>query len=153
MNTGDKAPPFELRDQNGTAVTLASLHADGPAVVFFYPKDGTPVCTAEACAFRDAYETFTAAGAKVVGISSDDAERHAQFAAKYHLPFPLLWDEGGKTRAAWGVPKTLGVLPGRATYVVDRAGVVRHVFVSQLDSQRHVDEALGVVKTLAGAGG
>ena len=148
MKTGDEAPPFALRDQNGAVVTLASLHTEGPAVVFFYPKDGTPVCTTEACAFRDAYEAFTAAGAKVVGISSDDAERHAQFAAKYHLPFPLLWDEGGKTRAAWGVPKTLGVLPGRATYVLDGAGVVRHIFVSQLDSQRHVDEALGVVRTL-----
>ena len=149
MKTGDEAPPFALRDQNGAAVTLASLHAEGPAVVFFYPKDGTPVCTAEACAFRDAYETFTAAGAKVAGISSDDADSHARFAASYHLPFPLLWDEGGKTRASWGVPKTLGVLPGRATYVVDREGVVRHVFVSQLEAKRHVDEALGVIRGLA----
>lgn len=119
-----------------------------PLVVYFYPKDETYGCTKEACAFRDSYEDFVAAGAEVIGISRDDAASHASFKANHRLPFTLLSDPGGKVASAWGVKGTLG-LPGRVTYVFDKAGVLRHRFDSQIRFGKHVDEALQVVKQLA----
>jgi peroxiredoxin Q/BCP len=117
-------------------------------VLYFYPKDGTPVCTKEACAFRDAYEDFVRAGAVVIGVSSDSLDRHATFAAGHHLPFLLLADEDGSLRKAFGVTKTLGLLPERVTYVIDQEGIVRHEFSSQFSADRHVTEALEIVRHL-----
>ena len=117
-------------------------------ILFFYPKDGTPVCTKEACAFRDAYEDFVEAGAVVIGVSGDSAARHQAFASNHRLPFVLVADADGKARRAFGVPKSLGLLPGRVTYVIDKEGIVRHVFSSQLAADRHVQEALEVVRRL-----
>jgi peroxiredoxin Q/BCP len=115
-------------------------------VLYFYPKDDTPGCTKEACTFRDQYQDFQDAGAAVLGVSSDSSESHRKFAAKHRLPFTLLADRGGQVRKRYGVPATLGLLPGRVTFVIDAAGVVRHVFNSQLDATRHVGEALGVLQ-------
>lgn len=151
LKTGDKAPDFSLPKQDGTPVHLKELLQKGTVVLYFYPKDDTPGCTREACSFRDSYETFKEAGAEVVGISSQSAASHEAFAAKHRLPFTLLADEGGKVRRQYGVPSTLGLLPGRVTYVIDRSGTVRHVFNSQLNATRHVTEALGIVKQLQGA--
>jgi peroxiredoxin Q/BCP len=148
-DVGDRAPTFRLKTQKGDEVSLDDLTAKGPVVVFFYPKDETAGCTAEACAFRDAFEDFCAAGASVVGISSDSVGSHDRFANRHKLPFLLMADEGGKVRSAFGVPKTLGIMPGRVTYVIDRKGVVRHVFNSQIQAGRHVEEALAVVRRLA----
>lgn len=103
-----------------------------PVVVYFYPKDDTPGCTAEACAFRDQYQDFTQAGAEVIGISSDGPESHAHFAGKHRLPFVLLSDQGGAVRKAYGVSAMLGLLPGRVTFVLDKSGTIRHMFSSQL---------------------
>ncbi|AKJ04868.1 peroxiredoxin Q/BCP [Archangium gephyra] len=152
IKTGDQAPDFSLPKQDGTSVQLKALLQKGTVVLYFYPKDDTPGCTKEACSFRDSYESFKDAGAEVVGISSQSAASHEAFAAKHRLPFTLLADEGGKVRREYGVPSTLGLLPGRVTYVIDRQGVVRHVFNSQLNATRHVTEALGIVKQLQGAG-
>ncbi|KFA90523.1 peroxiredoxin [Archangium violaceum] len=152
IKTGDQAPDFSLPKQDGTAVQLKDLLQKATVVLYFYPKDDTPGCTKEACSFRDSYEAFKDAGAEVVGISSQSAASHEAFAAKYRLPFTLLADEGGKVRRQYGVPSTLGLLPGRVTYVIDRKGVVRHVFNSQINATRHVTEALGIVKQLQGAG-
>jgi peroxiredoxin Q/BCP len=121
-------------------------------VLYFYPKDDTPGCTKEACTFRDDYAEFEAAGAAVLGVSGDSSESHRRFAAKHRLPFPLLADPGGKVRRLYGVPATLGLLPGRVTFVIDGAGIVRHVFSSQLNPARHVAEALGVLRKGAGRG-
>ena len=148
IKVGDAAPDFTLLQQDGSQVHLAALLAKGAVVLYFYPKDDTPVCTAEACSFRDAYESFKAAGAEVVGISSDSAGAHKAFASKHRLPFTLVSDVGGKVRKQYGVPSTLGILPGRVTYVIDGKGVVRHVFNSQLNAARHVSEALEVMKQL-----
>ena len=120
----------------------------GAVVLYFYPKDDTPGCTVEACGFRDAYEDFKDAGAEVVGISSDSADAHKAFASKHSLPFTLVADAGGKVRKAYGVKATLGLLPGRVTYVIDPKGVVRHVFDSQLNPTKHVREALEVIKRI-----
>ncbi len=149
VHVGDKAPEFTLNTQDGTPVSLAALLAKGAVVLYFYPKDETPGCTAEACSFRDSYEVFKEAGAEVVGVSSDSVERHRAFAAHHQLPFTLLSDTGGALQKLYGVKKTLGLLPGRVTYVIDRAGIVRCVFNSQLQATRHVAEALEALKAAA----
>ena len=149
IQTGDRAPTFTAQAHNGQQVSLADFQGKSVVVLYFYPKDDSPVCTKEACAFRDAYEDFVRAGAVVIGVSSDSLDRHQAFASGNRLPFLLLADEDGSLRKAFGVPKTLGLLPGRVTYVIDREGVVRHVFSSQFSADRHVAEALAIVAKLA----
>jgi len=149
ITVGDRAPGFTLASQTGAQVSLADYRGLKAVVLFFYPKDGTAVCTKEACSFRDAYEDFVQAGAVVIGVSSDPVESHQAFASGHRLPFVLLADVDGSLRKAFGVPKTLGLLPGRVTYVIDKEGVVRHVFSSQFSADRHVSEALAVVRELA----
>jgi len=149
VNVGDAAPEFDLPDAAGKRVRLADYRGKKAVVLYFYPKDDTPGCTKEACAFRDSFEVFKDAGAEVIGVSSDSADSHRKFADKYKLPFTLVADAGGAVRKRYGVPATLGLLPGRVTFVIDRSGVVRHVFNSQLQATKHVDEALAVVKRLA----
>ena len=147
---GERAIPFTLPDQDGKPFRLTDAIARGPVVVFFYPKDGTPACTAEACSFRDASADFAAAGATVVGISSDNAAAHAKFAAEHKLSYPILVDEGGRVRAQWKVPRALfGMVDGRVTYVIDRQGVVRHRHEGLLGAKKHVEEALAVVRSIA----
>ena len=148
IQVGDKAPDFTLPSQSGEQVRLGDRLGDRVVVLYFYPKDNTSGCTAEACAFRDNYETFTDAGAEVIGVSSDSADKHAGFASKHRLPFTLLADQGGRVRKAYGVPAALGFLPGRVTYVIDRSGTVRHVFNSMTNINGHVKEALEVVRQL-----
>jgi len=142
---GQPAPDFTLPDQDGNTVSLRDLHG-GWSVVYFYPADDTPGCTAEACSFRDSFEEFTDAGARVIGVSSDSVEKHKAFATKYKLPFTLLADTEGTARQAWGVGKTMGLLPGRVTYVLDPEGVVRHKFSSQFKPKKHIGEALDVIR-------
>lgn len=142
LETGMAAPDFELPDQNGKAVRLSQFKGKRPVVVYFYPKDDTSGCTIEACAFRDDFERFQATGAEIIGISDDSTESHGRFASKYKLPFTLLSDRGGRVRRQYGVKKNLGVIPGRVTFVIDRAGVIRHVFSSQSKPARHIEEAL-----------
>jgi peroxiredoxin Q/BCP len=149
IGVGDRAPDFLLATAAGTQVSLGEFLAKGPLVLYFYPKDYTPGCTAEACAFRDAYSVFLDAGAQVLGVSNDSVESHKNFAEKHALPFPLASDPDGSVRAAYGIPKTLGLLPGRATFVIDREGVIASAFNSQFAPQKHIDTALAVLKTLA----
>ena len=150
IQAGSKAPDFTLPSQSGAPVRLQDRLGERVIVLYFYPRDDTRGCTAEACAFRDSYEVFADAGADVIGISSDSVDRHAAFAGKHDLPFTLLSDQGGAVRKSYGVPAALGVLPGRVTYVIDRAGTVRHVFNSMTNIGRHIDDALTVVKDLQG---
>ena len=132
----------------GETIALADLWRDRVVILFFYPKDGTLVCTKEACAFRDAYEEFQDAGASVVGVSGDSAESHRAFVDRHRLPFLLATDADGALRRAFGVPKTMGILPGRVTYVIDRQGVVRRVFSAQFAADRHVRKALDALAQL-----
>jgi peroxiredoxin Q/BCP len=148
VGVGDLAPDFELTDVSGQRVRLSDFRGKRPVVLYFYPKDDTPGCTREACSFRDRYAAFQEAGAEVIGVSSDSAASHRSFAEKHRLPFTLVADAGGAVRKRYGVPATLGLLPGRVTFVIDRDGFVRHVFNSQLQPTRHVDEALGVLRRL-----
>ena len=148
VEIGDKAPEFALKNQNGETVSLKDFLGKKAVVLYFYPKDMSPGCTKEACAFRDSYEAFKDAGAEVIGISSQSQESHSIFSLRYNLPFTLLVDEGSKVRRLYGVRSSLGMIPGRVTYVIDKEGVVRHIFSSQVDIEGHVNEALKVLKTL-----
>ena len=148
IGVGDKAPDFTLPSQSGEQVRLQDRLGQGVVVLYFYPKDETSGCTREACAFRDSHEVFTDAGAEVIGVSSDSVDKHASFATHHKLPFTLLSDKGGKVRKAYEVPATLGFIPGRVTYVIDRDGTVRHVFNSMTNIDRHVKDALEVVRRL-----
>jgi peroxiredoxin Q/BCP len=148
IQVGSKAPDFTLPSQSGTPVRLQDRLGERVIVLYFYPRDDTRGCTAEACAFRDSYEVFAEAGAEVIGISSDSVDRHSAFAGKHQLPFTLLSDQGGRVRKLYGVPAVLGLLPGRVTYVIDRQGSVRHVFSSMTNIGQHVSDALETVRQL-----
>ncbi len=150
VQVGDHAPDFTLATQSGEQVSLKDFVGKKNIVLYFYPKDNTGGCTAEACAFRDSYEAFTDAGAEVIGISSDSATTHQQFANKHHLPFILLSDPHGAVRKLYGVHATLGFIPGRVTYVIDKQGVVRHIFDNQFQATQHIPQALQTLETLRG---
>lgn len=145
--TGAVAPDFTLPDQDGQNVKLGDYRGQ-PVVLFFYPKDDSPGCTAQACSFRDQHQVFAEAGAVVIGISNDSSASHRRFAEKHRLPYRLLADADGQVQRRYGVTKTFGLIPGRVTFVIDRDGVVRHKFVSQLLLSKHIDEALKVVLDL-----
>ena len=145
VRVGDRAPAFTAPLQDGGTFDSAAMLGRKWLVLFFYPKDNTPVCTKEACAFRDSYEKFAVAGAEVVGVSSDSAASHVRFAAKHRLPFPIVADTDRRLRRLFGVPNPPGVIPGRVTYVIDRDGVVRLVYSALFASDEHVSRALAAV--------
>ena len=145
---GQVAPDFTLPDQSGRPVRLSDYRGLKNVVLYFYPKDYTAGCTAEACAFRDSYEVFKTAGAEVIGVSMDTAESHQQFAADHRLPFVLLADTDGAVSNLYEVKGLFGLWRKRITFVIDKAGVIRHSFESQLNATRHIDEALKVLQSL-----
>lgn len=149
ITAGQPAPDFTAPQTGGGEFRLSDLKGKSAVVLYFYPKDETPGCTAEACAFRDSYEIFHDAGAEVVGVSGDSVESHEQFAEHHELPFVLISDKGGAIRRLYGVKATLGIWPGRVTFVIDREGIVRHVFASQTDAVRHVEEAMRTITSVA----
>ncbi len=148
VEVGTVAPDFTLPSQAGEMVSLRDFMGNKPVVLFFYPKDDTPGCTKEACAFRDRFEEFSKLDAEVIGISSDSVKSHRSFSEKHDLPFTLLSDERGKVRKLYGVQNTLGLFPGRVTYVIDKKGVVRHIFSSQVGIDRHVEDALEALESI-----
>jgi peroxiredoxin Q/BCP len=147
LQAGDRAPDFEAMTHEGVRIRLADYLGNRGLVLFFYPKDDTPICTKEACSFRDSYNDFVAAGVEVIGVSSDSAESHKAFAARHRLNFPLIADAKGELRKQFGVPSTLGLFPGRVTYVIDKQGLVRLVFSAQLASDEHVRKALEAIRS------
>lgn len=149
LKTGDKIPFFTLPDHNGKSFSVESLFAKKALVIYFYPKDETAGCTRQACAFRDHYQDFQDAGAEVIGISSDSENSHGSFVDHHNLPFVLLSDKDGELRKQFGVPPSLlGLLPGRVTYIVDKKGVVKYIFNSQIRIEKHITEALRILKEL-----
>jgi peroxiredoxin Q/BCP len=148
VNVGDTAPDFTLQSQTGEAVTLSQFRGKKNVVLYFYPKDETRGCTREACTFRDSFELFTDLGAEVIGVSADTLESHKAFAAHYNLPFTLLSDMDNAVRKMYGAESTIGFIPGRVTFVIDKKGIVRHVFSSQLQPEKHVEEARQILKKL-----
>ena len=120
VKIGSKAPLFILPDQNGKLINLNDFIGKTNLVVYFYPKDESYGCTKEACSFRDSYEDFKEAGAEVIGISADSEASHKGFAANHKLPFILLSDKDKKIANLYGVGKTMGILPGRVTFIIDK---------------------------------
>ncbi|WP_320676583.1 peroxiredoxin [Prochlorococcus sp. MIT 1300] len=141
LHTGDKAPGFALKDQDGVLRRLDDAKGKY-LILFFYPKDNTPGCTAEACSFRDNIDKFKPYKAELWGVSGDNEESHKLFAERYSLSFPLLCDTNNMLRSIFKVPKTLGLVPGRVTYVIDPQQRICHVFNNLLDGPSHVNEAL-----------
>jgi len=132
----------------GDNVTLSEYIGKKNIVLYFYPKDETPGCIKEACTFRDNYQQLADLGAEVLGVSGQSVESHVAFASHYGLPFILLADVGNTVRGLYGVPQSMGILPGRVTYIIDKKGVVRHIFNSQTQAQRHVEEAKKTLQML-----
>ena len=146
LEIGTPAPDFCLHDQHGSEFRLSDHFGRVPVVLFFYPKDFTPGCTAEVCSFRDSYAEFTDTGALVVGISSDSEKSHSKFASRFGLPFPLLSDPKGEVRKAYGVkPQLFGLLPGRETFVIDREGRIALSYDS-VRATSHRSKALAVLQ-------
>jgi peroxiredoxin Q/BCP len=139
---GQAAPDFSLPDQNGVAHSLKD-YAGKWLVLYFYPKDDTPGCTQEACAFRDDLNRLTQMGAQVVGISVDNSQSHAGFAKKYHLPFPLLADEKGAVASRYGALHNMLILKVayRYTFLIDPQGKVRKVY-DQVETSKHSREVI-----------
>ncbi|MGW4718591.1 peroxiredoxin [Nocardia sp. NPDC004260] len=149
MQQGQLAPDFELPDQSGTSRSLDALLADGPLVLFFFPAANTPVCTAEACHFRDLSAEFAALGATCVGISTDNVDTQAGFAEKQRLGYPLLSDADGAVAAKFGVKRgLLGKLAPvkRQTFVIDTDRTIRKIITGELRAAVHADEALNYLR-------
>ena len=149
IGVGSTIPSFSLKDQNGKLFDINSVKGIKNLVIYFYPKDDSPGCTKEACSFRDQFEVFSQADAVIIGISGQSVQSHLDFANKYRLNYTLLSDEANEVRKLFGVPTNLlGLLPGRVTYVVNKEGKVVFVFNSQIQAQKHIDEALRIMKEL-----
>jgi len=142
IKVGDKIPLFNLKDQNGTDFDIRNVIGKQNIVIYFYPKDDTPGCTKEACKFRDEFEVFTDLNTFVIGISSDSVTSHKQFEEKYKLPFTLLSDTDKKVRKLFGVPKSMGFIPGRVTYVINKLGEVISIFNSMTNAEKHIKESI-----------
>jgi thioredoxin-dependent peroxiredoxin len=148
LQIGDKIPNFKAKDSQGNDFESQNVVGQKPLVIYFYPKDNTPGCTAQACSFRDQYEDFTDLGAEVIGISSDSEKSHEKFASRYKLPFILLSDNDKKIRKLFGVPSgLLGLLPGRVTYVADKNGIIQLIFDNMM-ATKHIPKALQAIKKL-----
>ncbi|MFC7668654.1 peroxiredoxin [Hymenobacter humi] len=148
LQVGQTAPDFTLKTTTGETFRLSQLRGRH-VVLYFYPKDDTPGCTAQACSFRDQYEDFKDLGAEVVGISSDSEKSHQKFTAKHNLPFQLLADENGEVRKLYEVPRAmLGLLPGRVTFVIDKNGVIQYIFNSLTGATDHVSKTKEVLQGL-----
>ncbi|MGZ9735470.1 peroxiredoxin [Flavobacterium sp. GNP002] len=148
LKVGDTIPNFTAKDTSGSDFNIATIVGHKPLVIYFYPKDNTPGCTAQACSFRDQYEDFKDLGAEVIGISSDSVSSHQQFTRQFKLPFILLSDSDKKIRKLFGVPAGMfGLIPGRVTYVTDKNGVVQMIFDSML-ATKHIPKALEAIKKL-----
>lgn len=147
LNKGDAIPPISLLNQEGKLISLTSFKGR-PLVIYFYPKDNTRVCTAQACGFRDNYEQFQDAGAEVIGISQDSAASHKKVAKSRKLPFILLSDPKKEALKAFKVPTALfGLIPARVTFIVDKSGTVAHTFRADFNADKHIEEALKVIKS------
>lgn len=148
MKLNQVLPQLTLPDGQGGMWSSSDALKSGPLVVFFYPKNGTPGCTQQMCAFRDEFAAFKTHGVTVVGISQDSDKSHQATLARHGLPFPLLSDAYSHARKNWEIPKFLGLLPHRVTLVLDSSGKLVHTTTDMFNAQRHVSEAKQAVARL-----
>jgi len=143
LEAGSEIPDISLKNQEGELISLSEYSGKTSLVVYFYPKDDTPGCTAEACSFRDNYVDFEEAGATVIGISGDSVSSHKKFTEKHRLNFQLLSDQKREAEKAFGVPRNLfGLLPGRVTFIFNKEGKLISTFNSATQATKHIKEAL-----------
>ena len=149
IGVGSMVPSFSLKDQFGKDFGINTVKGKKNLVIYFYPKDDSPGCTKEACSFRDQFEVFSDADALIIGISAQSVKSHLDFANKYRLNYTLLRDEGNMVRKLFDVPTNLfGLLPGRVTYIVNKAGKVVFIFNSQMQAEKHIEEAIRILKEM-----
>ncbi len=148
LKVGEKAPQFSAQADDGSHVDLLGALKEGNVVLYFYPKDETMGCTAEACSFRDYWKEVRAEKAVVIGVSSDSVESHASFKKHHELQFTLVSDPDKRIRESYGVQRRL--MPARVTFVIDQSGVIRHVYDSNLAPTHHVREALAALRRING---
>ena len=146
LKVGEKAPDFTAMSDSGSSVTLSGALKNGAVVLYFYPKDETPGCTAEACTFRDRWDDIKGLGATVYGVSSDSLESHKRFKERRNLPFTLLSDPDKAIRRLYGA--TGAILPPRITFVIDEGGIIRHVYNSQMNARSHAVEAINALNAI-----
>jgi peroxiredoxin Q/BCP len=145
VKIGDRAPEFTLQSSTGENISLSQFLGKKNVVLFFYPRDEGPTCCKEAEAFRDKFEAFKDSNAEVIGISAQSVESHKSFVSHHNLQYVLLSDPDNNVRKLYGVSSTLGI-PGRVTFVIDKEGIVKHVFSSQLHFIKHAKEALQALR-------
>ena len=145
METLTKTPDFTLKDQDGNSFAIKDVIGKKKLVIFFYPKDESPVCTKEACSFRDHFEVFQQAGAMLIGISADSVESHKKFQQNHHLPYTLLSDPGNKVLKQFGIKNVL-FLTGRETFVIDLQGNIAFQFRSMLNGKAHIEKTLAFLQ-------
>jgi peroxiredoxin Q/BCP len=149
LKAGDKAPDFTSKDQNGEEVSLANFKGK-TVILYFYPKDDTPGCTAEACDFRDNYQSLIGKGYEVIGVSTDDSKSHKKFETKYSLPFPLIADEDKSINEAYGVwaeknnygKKYMGTV--RTTFIIDADGIISKI-IEKVDTKNASQQVLDLI--------
>lgn len=147
LNPGMKAPAFKAQDQDGNWVSLADFSGKVNVCLYFYPKDDTPGCTAQACSLRDGHGAILAAGAVVLGVSADDATSHAAFAKKFNLNFPILADPGKTIIQAYGVKMPVLGMAKRVTFIIDKTGIIRNI-VQDVNTKQHDQQVLALLKGL-----
>jgi peroxiredoxin Q/BCP len=147
LKVGDRAPDFSLRDERGLPVSLKDHVGSKVVVLYFYPKDFTSGCTAEACSFRDNYRLYQDKGAVVIGVSVDSVESHSKFSEKYNLPFSILSDDGKDVARAYGVLGLGGFLAKRVTFIISKKGTIAHIF-PKVDVKQHNEEVLRALEEL-----
>ena len=139
LKKGDLAPEFEGTDQTGNQQSLTALLKNGPLLLYFYPADFTPICTAQACAFRDRQEVLNDASVQVVGVSPQSESSHQRFADTYDLGFPLIPDQNKRIIKAYGVDGPFGIGVRRATFLIGTDGRIRDRVVSDLFVGSHTE--------------
>ena len=147
LKVGDKAPDISLSDEHGLPVSLKDYLGKKVVVLYFYPKDFTPGCTAEACSFRDNYKPYQDKGAVVIGVSLDSVDSHLKFSEKYNLPFAILSDSNKEVAKAYGVLGVGGFLAKRVTFIIDKEGKITHIF-PKVDVKQHSEEVLKALEEL-----
>jgi peroxiredoxin Q/BCP len=145
LQIGENVPSFTLRDQDGKLFNVRDYIGKKVLVLYFYPKDESMVCTKEACAFRDEFDSFTKAGAMVIGINGGTVASHKEFQQHYKLPFTLLADQDNKVYNLFGI-KSKMFIPGRVTYVIGLHGKVVYMHEAMLQGKEHADDALAFIK-------
>ncbi|MDR3696975.1 peroxiredoxin [Mucilaginibacter sp.] len=145
LAVGDQMPSFSLTDQSGKVFNSADHFGKNILVIYFYPKDESMVCTKEACSFRDSFNDFTKAGARVIGINGGTVASHKAFSEHYKLPFTLLSDPDNKVYHLFGVQNKM-FMTGRETFIVDLHGKIVFAYEAMMQGKKHADDALAFIK-------